>query len=79
MRLSKFRTMGAPGSGKTSVLDLTSFPMGKPPATERESTDCIEPPTCMVVSEPPHAREVTIAPILAHEMVWEEVTRVSNV
>ena len=72
MRLSKFRTMGAPGSGKTSVLDLT---MGKPPATERESTDCIEPPTCMVVSEPPHAREVTIAPILAHEMVWEEVTR----
>ena len=72
MRLSKFRTMGAPGSGKTSVLDLT---MGKPPATERESTDCMEPPTRMVVSEPPHAREVTIAPILAHEMVWEEVTR----
>ena len=64
--------MGAPGSGKTSVLDLT---MGKPPATERESTDCMEPPTRMVVSEPPHAHEVTIAPILAHEKVWEEVTR----
>ena len=64
--------MGAPGSGKTSVLDLT---MGKPPATDRESTDCMEPPTRMVVSEPPHAHEVTIAPILAHEKVWEEVTR----
>ena len=66
MRLSKFRTMGAPGSGKTSVLDLT---MGKPPAEERESSDCIEPPTHMV------AREVTIAPILAHEIVWETVTK----
>ena len=66
MHLSKFRTMGAPGSGKTSVLDLT---MGKPPAEERESSDCVEPPTHMV------AREVTIAPILAHEMVWETVTK----
>ena len=72
MRLSKFRIIGAPGSGKTSVLDLT---MGKPPATERESTKCMEPPTRMVVSEPPSARKVTIAPILAHEMVWEIVTR----
>ena len=33
MRLSMFRTMGAPGSGKTSVLDLT---MGKPPPEESE-------------------------------------------
>ena len=63
MRLSKFRTMGAPGSGKTSVLDLT---MGKPPPeeSERESTDCIE------------TRDITIAPILAHEEEeWETVTR----
>ena len=59
MRLSKFRTMGAPGSGKTSVLDLT---MGRPPATKRQSTDCIE------------SRDITIAPILAHEGVWETVT-----
>ena len=66
MRLSKFRTMGAPGSGKTSVLDLT---MRKPPAEERESTDCMEPPTHMV------AREVTIRPVLAHEIVWETVTK----
>ena len=67
MRLSKFRTMGAPGSGKTSVLDLT---MGKPPPPpeERESSDCVEPPTHMV------AREVTFRPVLAHEMVWETVT-----
>ena len=60
MRLSKFRTMGAPGSGKTSVLDLT---MGKPPSKEEErgSTDCIK------------TREISIAPILAHEGVWETV------
>ena len=61
MRLSMFRTMGAPGSGKTSVLDLT---MGKPPATKRESSDCIE------------TRDITIVPILAHEEeVWETVTK----
>ena len=68
MRLSKFRTMGAPGSGKTSVLDLT---MGKPPANVRASTDCIEPPTHMV------AHEVTTGSFMAHEMpemVWERVT-----
>ena len=68
MRLSMFRTMGAPGSGKTSVLDLT---MGKPPPPPeeserkkvRESTDCIK------------TREITVAPILAHEEeVWETVT-----
>ena len=67
MRLFKFRTMGAPGSGKTSVLDLT---MGKPPPPPeeserkrvRESTHCIK------------TREITIAPILAHEdVVWETV------
>ena len=74
MRLSMFRTMGAPGSGKTSVLDLT---MGKPPAEERESTDCMEPPTHMVTREvkASRAREVSFAPILAHkDVVWETVT-----
>ena len=71
VHLSKLRIMGAPGSGKTSVLDLT---MGKPPPPPeerervRKSTDCIEPPTHMV------AREVTTAPILAHkDVVWETV------
>ena len=70
MRLSMFRTMGAPGSGKTSVLDLT---MGKPLADpkERTSTDFAEPPTHMV------AHEVTTGSFMAHEMpemVWETVT-----
>lgn len=57
MRLSKIVAHGCPGSGKTSLLDLI---MGKPPATTRQSTGCIEP----------HARAITTTAISAKD--WEE-------
>lgn len=57
MRLSKIVAHGCPGSGKTSLLDLI---MGKPPATARQSTGCVEP----------HARAITTTAISAKD--WEE-------
>ena len=42
MEITNVGTQGYPGVGKTSVLDLA---MGKDPAPQRNSTDCIDPPS----------------------------------
>ena len=42
MEITNVVTRGYPGVGKTSVLDLA---MGKDPAPQRNSTDCIDPPS----------------------------------
>ena len=42
MNITNIGTQGYPGTGKTSILDLT---VGKEPASQRNSTDCIDPPS----------------------------------
>ena len=42
MNITNIGTQGYPGTGKTSILDLA---MGKEPATQRNSTGCIDPPS----------------------------------
>ena len=42
MNITNIGTQGYPGTGKTSILDLT---MGKEPASQRNSTGCIDPPS----------------------------------
>ena len=42
MNITNIGTQGYPGTGKTSILDLA---MGKEPAPQRNSTDCIDPPS----------------------------------
>ena len=42
MNITNIGTQGYPGTGKTSILDLA---MGKEAAPQRNSTDCIDPPS----------------------------------
>ena len=42
VNITNIGTQGYPGTGKTSILDLA---MGKEPAPQRNSTDCIDPPS----------------------------------
>ena len=51
---------GAPGSGKTSALDLI---MGNDPATVRHSTGCFEPP----------ARAIMSGQFLGQDCTWEDM------
>ena len=46
MSITNIGTQGYPGTGKTSLLDLT---MGKDPAPTRNSTDCVDPPSYYLV------------------------------
>ena len=46
MSIINIGTHGYPGTGKTSLLDLA---MGKDPAKTRNSTGCIDPPSCLLV------------------------------
>ena len=61
MEVTNIGVHGYPGIGKTSILDLA---MGKPPALERNSTDCVDPPS----------RYVLIKNEDATELQWENVT-----
>ena len=48
MRIIKIEAQGYPGTGKTSLLNLA---MGEDPASTRDSTDFVEPPSRYMVSE----------------------------
>ena len=48
MEITNVGTQGYPGVGKTSVLDLA---MGKDPAPQRNSTDCIDPPSRYLMTD----------------------------
>ena len=63
MNITNIGTQGYPGTGKTSILDLA---MGKKPAPQRTSTDCIDPPSryMLINSEDCSAAQVE----------WENVT-----
>ena len=63
MNITNIGTQGYPGTGKTSILDLA---MGKEPALQRNSTDCIDPPSryMLINSEDSSAAQVE----------WENVT-----
>ena len=60
MNISKLTLHGAPGSGKTSLLNLI---MGNPPPKQRNSTGCIEPP----------ARGIVTGSIATDGYLWEKV------
>ena len=64
MNITNIGTQGYPGTGKTSILDLA---MGKEPAPQRNSTDCIDPPSryMLINSE---------ADSSATQVEWENVT-----
>ena len=48
MEITNVGTQGYPGVGKTSVLDLA---MGKDSASQRNSTDCIDPPSRYLMTD----------------------------
>ena len=48
MEITNVGTQGYPGVGKTSVLDLA---MGKDPSPQRNSTDCIDPPSRYLMTD----------------------------
>ena len=64
MNITNIGTQGYPGTGKTSIHDLT---MGKEPAPQRNSTGCIDPPSryMLINSE---------ADSSAAQVEWENVT-----
>ena len=61
MNITNIGTQGYPGTGKTSILDLA---MGKEPATQRNSTGCIDPPS----------RYMLINSEGGAQLEWENVT-----
>ena len=63
MNITNIGTQGYPGTGKTSILDLA---MGKEPAPQRNSTDCIDPPSRYML--------INSEDCSAAQIEWENVT-----
>ena len=61
MNITNIGIQGYPGTGKTSFLDLAT---GKKPAPTRNSTGCVDPPSCYLVIKSEDSAEVK----------WENVT-----
>ena len=75
MRIIKIETQGYPGTGKTSLLNLA---MGKNPASTRNSTGFVEPPSRFMVSETSEGKWEELSTDMILEMISEEVKKVMN-
>ena len=62
MNITNIGIQGYPGTGKTSFLELA---IGRKPAPTRNSTSCVDPPSCYLVTKSEDSAEVK----------WEYVTK----
>ena len=73
MRIIKIEAQGFPGTGKTSLLNLA---MGKNPASIRNSTGFVEPPSRFMMSETSEGKWEELSTDMILEMISEEVKKV---
>ena len=75
MRIIKIEAQGYPGTGKTSLLNLA---MGEDPASTRDSTDFVEPPSRYMVSETSGGKWEKLSTDKILEGISTEVKKVSK-